>query len=232
MNRTFSPEASTWSSVASIRRRALQQRAIISQVGAIAFGRCCIAGFTDVPLRAHEERRLLDYGCGITAVVGRPTWRVDEVSLEEFKAARAEFKAKIRHYALRSIAFLGKRALSAMIGTASSRLGSASQGIRRDDGPDSAQSERPQQGLYARWSRRSLHRISDNTLRRRPGTHALRVCLKSPGRQSSIARDRFRKPTRAVQLWRQQPLNLPPWRTSGAAGDWLGSLESNFFKAR
>jgi TDG/mug DNA glycosylase family protein len=116
MNRTSSPEASTWSSVASIRRRAPQQRAIISQVGAIAFGRCCIAGFTDVPLRAHEERRLLDYGCGITAVVGRPTWRADEVSLEEFKAARAEFKAKIPRYAPRSIAFLGKRALSAMIG--------------------------------------------------------------------------------------------------------------------
>ena len=57
------------------------------------------AGFTDVPLQAHEERRLLDYGCGITAVVGRPTWRADEVSLEEFKAARAEFKAKIRRYA-------------------------------------------------------------------------------------------------------------------------------------
>ena len=74
------------------------------------------AGFTDVPLQAHEERRLLDYGCGIIAVVGRPTQRVDEVSLEEFKAARAEFKAKIRRYAPRSIAFLGKRAVSAMIG--------------------------------------------------------------------------------------------------------------------
>ena len=40
---------------------------------------------------------------------------------------------------------------------ASSRLGSASQGIRRDDGLDSAQSEQPQQELYARCSRRSLH---------------------------------------------------------------------------
>ena len=39
------------------------------------------AGFTDVPLQAHEERRLLDYGCGITAVVGHPTQRTDEVSL-------------------------------------------------------------------------------------------------------------------------------------------------------
>jgi hypothetical protein len=32
------------------------------------------------------------------------------------KRARAEFKAKIRRYAARSIAFLGKRAVSAMIG--------------------------------------------------------------------------------------------------------------------
>jgi hypothetical protein len=50
MNRTSSPEASTWSYVASIRRRAPPQRA-------------------------------------------------DEVSLEEFKVARTEFKAKIRRYA-------------------------------------------------------------------------------------------------------------------------------------
>jgi hypothetical protein len=37
----------------------------------------------------------------------------------------------------------------------------------------------------------------------------LRACLKSPGRQSSTARDRFRKPKRAVQPWRQQPLICP-----------------------
>jgi double-stranded uracil-DNA glycosylase len=34
----------------------------------------------------------------------------------EFRQARAEFEAKMRHYAPRSIAFLGKRALSTMIG--------------------------------------------------------------------------------------------------------------------
>ena len=74
------------------------------------------AGLTDVPLQAQEERRLLDYSCRITALVGRPTQRADEVPLDEFKAARVEFKAKIRRYAPRSIAFLGKRAVSAMIG--------------------------------------------------------------------------------------------------------------------
>jgi TDG/mug DNA glycosylase family protein len=75
-----------------------------------------LAGFTDVRLEPRDERRLLEYGCGITAVVSRPTQRADEVSPEEFRQARLEFDAKMRHYAPRAIAFLGKRALSAMIG--------------------------------------------------------------------------------------------------------------------
>jgi TDG/mug DNA glycosylase family protein len=75
-----------------------------------------LAGFTDVRLQPQDERRLLEYGCGISAVVGRPTKRADEVSPEEFLKARLGFETKIRRYAPRSIAFLGKRALSTMIG--------------------------------------------------------------------------------------------------------------------
>jgi len=75
-----------------------------------------LAGFTDQRPQPHEERHLLDYGCGITAVVVRPTRRADEVLPREFKEARLAFEAKMRHYAPRWIAFLGKRALSAMIG--------------------------------------------------------------------------------------------------------------------
>jgi len=75
-----------------------------------------LAGFTDLRLRPQDERRLLEYGCGITAVVRRPTKSAAEVSLEEFRQARLGFEAKMRCYAPRSIAFLGKRALSAMIG--------------------------------------------------------------------------------------------------------------------
>ncbi len=75
-----------------------------------------LAGFTDVRLRPDEEWRLLGYGCGITAVVDRPTRRADEISAGEFKESRRRFEAKMRGYAPRSIAFLGKRALSAMIG--------------------------------------------------------------------------------------------------------------------
>ena len=75
-----------------------------------------LAGFTAVRLQPRDERRLLDYGCGITAVVRRPTRRAAEISPEEFRQARLGFEARMRHYAPRAIAFLGKRALSAMIG--------------------------------------------------------------------------------------------------------------------
>jgi TDG/mug DNA glycosylase family protein len=75
-----------------------------------------LAGFTDVRLRPQDERRLLEYGCGITAVVRRPTRRAQEVSSEEFRQARQGFEAKVRQYAPHSIAFLGKRAFSLMTG--------------------------------------------------------------------------------------------------------------------
>lgn len=75
-----------------------------------------LAGFTDVRLRPQEERRLLEYGCGITAVVTRATSRADGVSLDEFRQARPHFEAKMRRYAPRVIAFLGKRAFAAMTG--------------------------------------------------------------------------------------------------------------------
>jgi double-stranded uracil-DNA glycosylase len=75
-----------------------------------------LAGFTATRLRPEDERRLLDYGCGITAVVSRPTRRASDVSTEEFRRARPEFEAKIRRYAPRAVGFLGKRALAAMTG--------------------------------------------------------------------------------------------------------------------
>ncbi|QEL20797.1 G/U mismatch-specific DNA glycosylase [Limnoglobus roseus] len=77
-----------------------------------------LAGFTDVRLQPEDERRLLEFGCGVTAVVRRPTRRADEVLPEEFKKARPDFEAKMRRYAPRSIAFLGKRAYSAILGSA------------------------------------------------------------------------------------------------------------------
>jgi len=75
-----------------------------------------LAGFTDVRLQPADERRLLDYGCGVTAVVRRPTRSASEISPAEFRSARPEFESKVRRYAPRAIAFLGKRALACMLG--------------------------------------------------------------------------------------------------------------------
>jgi TDG/mug DNA glycosylase family protein len=75
-----------------------------------------LAGFTDVRLQPADQRRLLDYGCGVTAVVRRPTRSAAEVSPAEFRSARPEFESKVRRYAPRAIAFLGKRALACMVG--------------------------------------------------------------------------------------------------------------------
>jgi len=74
-----------------------------------------LAGFTDVRLQPQDEQRLLEYGCGITAAVRRPTKKAAEVLPDEFRQARIELESKMRSYAPRSIAFLGKRALSLMI---------------------------------------------------------------------------------------------------------------------
>jgi TDG/mug DNA glycosylase family protein len=74
-----------------------------------------LAGFTDVRLQSRDERRLLEYRCGLTAVVCPPTRRGIDVPLDEFRKARPGFEAKIRRYAPRSVAFLGKRAFSAMM---------------------------------------------------------------------------------------------------------------------
>jgi TDG/mug DNA glycosylase family protein len=75
-----------------------------------------LAGFTDVRLAPQDERRLLDYGCGITAVVRRATQKASDVAPGEFRQVRPAFEAKMRRHAPRALAFLGKRALAAMTG--------------------------------------------------------------------------------------------------------------------
>jgi TDG/mug DNA glycosylase family protein len=77
-----------------------------------------LAGFTDTQLRPEDEQQLLQFGCGITAVVARPTRQASEITVQEFRLARPSFEAKIRQYRPRVTAFLGKPALSAMAGVA------------------------------------------------------------------------------------------------------------------
>ncbi|WP_435608365.1 G/U mismatch-specific DNA glycosylase [Pseudomonas knackmussii] len=74
------------------------------------------AGFTPEEMRPEQDRTLLQYRCGLTAVVERPTASADQLSREEFEAAAADFEAKVRRFAPRFVAFLGKPAYSALTG--------------------------------------------------------------------------------------------------------------------
>jgi len=75
-----------------------------------------LAGFTPEEVRPENDRTILNYHCGLTAVVDRPTARADQLSLHEFTAAAASFEQKIARYAPRYVAFLGKSAYSALSG--------------------------------------------------------------------------------------------------------------------
>lgn len=75
-----------------------------------------LAGFTPEELRPEDGRTLLNYECGLTTAVARPTARADQLSRAEIKAAAAEFELKIARYAPRYIAFLGKMAIAELTG--------------------------------------------------------------------------------------------------------------------
>lgn len=51
-----------------------------------------LAGFTPQEVRAQNDRTILQYQCGLTAVVERPTARADQLSMHEFTAAAAAFE--------------------------------------------------------------------------------------------------------------------------------------------
>lgn len=75
-----------------------------------------LAGFTPEEIRPEDDRTILRYGCGLTAVVERPTARADQLSAQEFATAAAPFERKIARFAPRVVAFLGKAAYAALTG--------------------------------------------------------------------------------------------------------------------
>jgi TDG/mug DNA glycosylase family protein len=75
-----------------------------------------LAGFTPEQMRPEQDRTILQYQCGLTTVVERPTARADQLSQHEFIAAAAEFEGKIARHAPRFVGFLGKAAYAALSG--------------------------------------------------------------------------------------------------------------------
>jgi len=74
-----------------------------------------LSGFTSKQLQPEEARMLLDYGCGLTSAVQRPTVSAGDLSRADFIEARPMFERKIRRYRPRHLAFLGKPACSVFL---------------------------------------------------------------------------------------------------------------------
>ena len=74
-----------------------------------------LAGFTDRQLEPEEAGLLLDYGCGITSAVARPTASATELTRDDYIAALPAFQRKIAKHRPRCLAFLGKPACSVFL---------------------------------------------------------------------------------------------------------------------
>lgn len=73
-----------------------------------------LAGFTPHLILPACDGTILQYGCGLTAAVERPTVSASELTRGEFHRAAKELERKIRRNRPRSLAFLGKPAFAAI----------------------------------------------------------------------------------------------------------------------
>lgn len=73
-----------------------------------------LAGFTPHVIKPENDRTILQFGCGLTAAVERPTVRASELSGHEFHEAATALERTLRHYQPRYVAFLGKPAFAAI----------------------------------------------------------------------------------------------------------------------
>jgi double-stranded uracil-DNA glycosylase len=74
-----------------------------------------LAGFTARQLEPEQAGLLLDYGCGLTSAVARPTVSATDLSRADYIAAGPLFERKIAKYRPRYLAFLGKPACSVFL---------------------------------------------------------------------------------------------------------------------
>jgi TDG/mug DNA glycosylase family protein len=74
-----------------------------------------LAGFTASQLEPEHACLLLDYRCGLTSAVVRPTASATDLSRADYIAARPAFERKVAKYRPRYLAFLGKPAVSVFL---------------------------------------------------------------------------------------------------------------------
>ena len=73
-----------------------------------------LSGFTPHLIQPEDDQTILNYGCGLTAAVERPTIKASELANREFHEAAAGLERKLSHYCSHYVAFLGKPAFAAI----------------------------------------------------------------------------------------------------------------------
>ncbi|MFU2315864.1 G/U mismatch-specific DNA glycosylase [Rahnella sp. PCH160] len=91
------------------------------------------AGFTGCQLAPEQWQQLQDFGCGITALVARPTVEASELNRDELRDGGEVLKEKIFHYQPRALAILGKQAFSKAFGISKVNWGRQTLKIGRSD---------------------------------------------------------------------------------------------------
>ncbi|MBF7997667.1 G/U mismatch-specific DNA glycosylase [Rahnella laticis] len=91
------------------------------------------AGFTGRQLAPEEWQLLQDFGCGITALVARPTVEASELNRDELRDGGEMLKEKILRYQPRALAILGKQAFSKAFGISKVNWGHQALKIGRTD---------------------------------------------------------------------------------------------------
>lgn len=81
------------------------------------------SGFTGRQLHPSEKNLLLDYGCGITNVVGRATGRADELARAELEEGGIRLREKVETYRPHTLAVLGLGAYRAAFGVPDAVVG-------------------------------------------------------------------------------------------------------------
>ena len=66
------------------------------------------SGVIPEPLAPEDDRRLLDFGIGLTDLVKRPSRGIEEIRREDFTEGRVILGQKLEQHAPRAIAFNGK----------------------------------------------------------------------------------------------------------------------------
>src|SRR5271154_1526979 len=74
------------------------------------------SGLLPVPLEPEEDRRVLEFGIGLTDLVKRPSRGIEEIRREDFTEGRVLLGQKLEQHTPRVIAFNGKLVLEKFSG--------------------------------------------------------------------------------------------------------------------